>query len=75
MQRISWPERLVDLKRQIVEATPDYEKRLTECWKDILQELEKRTTDIAQAGSDVSPTAVSVLDFVQPNYVHSISPK
>jgi len=55
MQGISWQERLVDLKRQIVEATPDYEKRLTECWKDILQELDKCTTEIAQAGPDYIP--------------------
>ncbi|OJA12424.1 hypothetical protein AZE42_03385 [Rhizopogon vesiculosus] len=55
MQTVPWPERFIDLKRQIVQATPDYEQRLTECWKDILQELDKRTTEIAQAGSDYIP--------------------
>lgn len=72
MQSIPWPERFIDLKRQIVQATPDYEKRLTECWKDILQELHKRTTEIAQAGPDVSRLPPW---FIQTDHVHSISPK
>jgi hypothetical protein len=53
MQNNPWPERFVDLKRQIVEATPDYEKRLTESWKHLLGELDKRTAEIAQVGPDV----------------------
>lgn len=55
MQNTPWPERFVDLKRQIVEATPDYEKRLTESWKDLLGELAKRTAEIAQVGPDYIP--------------------
>jgi hypothetical protein len=51
---IMWPARFSDLKREIAEATPDYEKRLTESWNDLLQELNKRTTEIAHEGPNVS---------------------
>lgn len=60
MQNNPWPERFVDLKRQIVEATPDYEKRLTESWKHLLGELGKRTAEIAQVGPDVGARIVSL---------------
>ncbi|KAG1853904.1 hypothetical protein DFJ58DRAFT_728031 [Suillus subalutaceus] len=50
---INWPERFADLKREIVAATPDYERRLTESWNDLLQELDERTTEIADEGPNV----------------------
>ncbi|KAG1736520.1 hypothetical protein EDB19DRAFT_1896026 [Suillus lakei] len=43
---IKWPERFVDLKHEIVATTPNYERRLTESWNDLLQELDERTTEI-----------------------------
>jgi len=51
---IMWPARFADLKREIAEATPDYERRLTESWNDLLQELDRRTTEIANEGPNVS---------------------
>jgi hypothetical protein len=51
---ITWPARFADLKRKIAEATPDYETRLTESWNDLLQELNRRTTEIATEGPNVS---------------------
>jgi hypothetical protein len=49
----NWPERFADLKREIVAATPDYERRLTESWNDLLQELDERTIEIADEGPSV----------------------
>lgn len=45
-----WPARFADLKREIAEATPDYEKRLTESWNDLLQELDRHATEIVNEG-------------------------
>lgn len=49
----NWSERFADLKREIVAATPDYERRLTQSWNDLLQELDERTTEIVDEGSNV----------------------
>ncbi|OJA13021.1 hypothetical protein AZE42_03520 [Rhizopogon vesiculosus] len=65
---IMWPARFSDLKREIAEATPDYEKRLTESWNDLLQELNKRTTEIAHEGSNYIPQ----VDF---EYLNKLTPE
>ncbi|KAG1798458.1 uncharacterized protein HD556DRAFT_1440168 [Suillus plorans] len=48
-------ERFADLKREIVAATPDYERRLTQSWNDLLQELDERTSEIVDEGSKYIP--------------------
>lgn len=49
-----WPARFANLKRKIAEATPDYKGRLTESWNDLLQELDRRTAEIANETSVVN---------------------
>ena len=48
------PPRLVELKKQIAGAYPDFEARTTKAWGEILVELEKTTKEIAASGSQVS---------------------
>ncbi|KIJ62876.1 hypothetical protein HYDPIDRAFT_93478 [Hydnomerulius pinastri MD-312] len=53
MESYEWPSRFLDLKREIVSGTT--EEQLTASWNDLLNELAKRTTEIAQAGPNFVP--------------------
>ncbi|KAF9233173.1 hypothetical protein BU15DRAFT_54284 [Melanogaster broomeanus] len=57
MNSFEWPSRFLDLKREIVSATT--EERLTASWADLLNELTKRTAEIAQEGPDF----ITQIDF------------
>lgn len=48
------PERFADIKRNIATSLPDFQKRVTEAWADILKELEQRTKTIKEEGPNVS---------------------
>ncbi|KAG1737148.1 uncharacterized protein EDB91DRAFT_491525 [Suillus paluster] len=73
---IQWPERFADLKREIVEATPDYERRLTESWNDLLQELNQRTTEITDEGPNYIPQVhFQYLDILVPEQLDDIRRK
>ncbi|KAG2132943.1 hypothetical protein DEU56DRAFT_902220 [Suillus clintonianus] len=67
---IQWPERFADIKREIVVGTPDYERRLTASWNDLLQELDQRTTEIINEG----PNAIhfQYLDTLVPEQLDDI---
>ncbi|KAF9223302.1 DUF1479-domain-containing protein [Gyrodon lividus] len=53
MKSYEWPSRFLDLKRKIVSAAT--EERLTASWNDLLNELAKRTAEIAQEGPNFFP--------------------
>ncbi|KAG2369315.1 hypothetical protein BDR07DRAFT_1456656 [Suillus spraguei] len=73
---INWPERFADIKREIVAATPDYERRLTESWNDLLQELDERTTEIADEGPNYIPQVhFQYLDTLVPEQLDDIRQK
>jgi hypothetical protein len=72
----NWPERFADLKRKIVAATPDYERRLTESWNDLLQELNERTIEIADEGPNYIPQVhFQYLDTLVPEQLDDIRRK
>jgi hypothetical protein len=72
----NWPERFADLKREIVAATPDYERRLTESWNDLLQELDERTIEIADEGPSYIPQVhFQYLDTLVPEQLDDIRRK
>lgn len=72
----NWSERFADLKREIVEATPDYERRLTQSWNDLLQELDERTTEIVDEGSNYIPQVhFQYLDTLVPEQLDDIRRK
>ncbi|KAH7928102.1 DUF1479-domain-containing protein [Leucogyrophana mollusca] len=50
-----WPARFVDLKHQIAAATPDFQKRLTDSWNDLLAQLELRAQEVAKEGPNFIP--------------------
>lgn len=50
------PPRFLKLKQDIISTTD--RDRLTTSWADLLQEMAKVTDEIAQQGSDVSPTMI-----------------
>ncbi|KAG1778992.1 hypothetical protein EV702DRAFT_1215771 [Suillus placidus] len=73
---INRPERFADLKRKIVATTPDYERRLTESWNDLLQELDERTTEIADEGPNYIPQVhFQYLDILVPEQLDDIRRK
>ncbi len=47
------PPRFADLKREIANSYPDFEKRVTKAWAEIIDQLNKRTEEIAKEGSEV----------------------
>ena len=47
------PPRFVDIKKDIVNSYPDFQKRVTASWNDLLGELDKVTQEIASQGSQV----------------------
>ena len=51
MESHQWPPHFLDLKREIIHATE--KDRLMTSWADLLQEMAKRTEEIAQQGPDV----------------------
>ncbi|KAG2133546.1 uncharacterized protein EDB93DRAFT_1308405 [Suillus bovinus] len=73
---INWLERLADLERKIVAATPDYERCLTQSWNDLLQELDERTTEITDEGSNYIPQVhFQYLDTLVPEQLDDIRRK
>ena len=54
------PPRFVELKKAIAASHPDFEKRVTAAWGDLLKELEIGTKEIAEQGSKVSIYAFSL---------------
>ncbi|KAH8831874.1 hypothetical protein DL96DRAFT_1667904 [Flagelloscypha sp. PMI_526] len=47
-----FPPRFAQLKQEIASSVPDFEARVTQSWKEILQELNNVTSTIAKTGSD-----------------------
>jgi hypothetical protein len=54
LQTASFPDRFVDLKREIASSHPDFQERLTNAWVDVLEQLEKTTNRIISEGPSVS---------------------
>lgn len=50
----SFPNRFVDLKREIASSYPDFQQRLTNAWVDVLGQLEETTNRIISEGPSVS---------------------
>lgn len=48
--------RLVQFKREIADLYPDFEKRVTQAFHEVVNELEKVTNEIAQAGPSYLPS-------------------
>jgi hypothetical protein len=47
------PPRFLDFKREIANSHPDFEKRVTKAWAEIIDQLNERTEEIAKEGSEV----------------------
>lgn len=47
------PPSFVELKQEIASTFPDFERRVTAAWADILKELKTATDEIIVRGSDV----------------------
>ena len=47
------PPRFADLKREIAESYPDFEKRVTDAWAEIVQQLKETSEVVKKEGSDV----------------------
>jgi hypothetical protein len=47
------PSRFIELKKEIAASHPDFEKRITAAWADLLHELKASTEDIASQGPAV----------------------
>ncbi|KAI0775032.1 DUF1479-domain-containing protein [Trametes elegans] len=70
------PPRLVELKKEIAGAYPDFEARATKAWGEILQELDKVTKEIANGGSqNVPEVQFSELGSLSPERVAEIKRK
>jgi hypothetical protein len=70
------PLRFVDIKRDIAAAYPDFEKKATTAWREILEELSKTTEDIKKAGSEYIPQVNFVdLDNLTSEEIASIKTK
>ncbi|KAI0798536.1 hypothetical protein BC629DRAFT_1592113 [Irpex lacteus] len=49
------PPRFIELKKEIAASHPDFEKRVTAAWADLLKELHTSTEEIAAQGSQIVP--------------------
>lgn len=49
------PPRFADLKREIAESYPDFERRVTDAWAEIVKQLEETSEAIKREGSDYIP--------------------
>ncbi|KAI0339923.1 DUF1479-domain-containing protein [Trametopsis cervina] len=49
------PPRFIELKKEIAGSHPDFEKRVTAAWADLLKELKTGTDEIAAQGSEIVP--------------------
>ena len=47
------PARFGNLKREIASSYPDFEKRITKAWAEIIDQLNETTKAIAREGSEV----------------------
>ena len=47
------PPRFADLKREIAESYPDFERRVTDSWAEIVQQLKETSEVVKKEGSDV----------------------
>ena len=47
------PPRFADLKREIAESYPDFERRVTDAWAEIVQQLKETSEVVKREGSDV----------------------
>ena len=48
-----FPPRFADLKREIASSYPDFEKRATKAWAEIIDQLNETTEVITREGSEV----------------------
>ena len=48
-----FPPRFAELKREIAGSYPDFEKRITKAWAEIIDQLNETTKVIAREGSEV----------------------
>jgi hypothetical protein len=48
------PQRFAQIKQDIAASYPDFKKRATEAWREIIHELNKATETIGSQGPDVS---------------------
>ena len=54
LENTKFPERFVDLKREIASSYPNFQERVTKAWADVLEQLEARTNLIIGGGPSVS---------------------
>jgi len=47
------PPRFADLKREIAESHPDFERHVTDAWAEIVQQLKVTSEVVKREGSDV----------------------
>lgn len=53
MSEILFPARFADLKQEIAALYPDFEKRASQAWVEILGELKTANAEITKSGSNV----------------------
>ena len=56
------PPRFADLKREIAESYPDFERRVTDAWAEIVQQLKETSEVVKREGSDVRFFSLSSLE-------------
>lgn len=49
----TFPPRFADLKREIASSYPDFEARITQAWKEVIDELVATADKINRGGSEV----------------------
>lgn len=56
---VPYPPWFSELKREIASSYPDFEARITQAWKEVIEDLSEATSKIHQAGPDVGSSRFS----------------